>query len=174
MRYCAHICAMRSPYTPFSTISSRPSAGTNAAIMLSTAAVPEPVISTAVQSARIQPVHRQQALAGFVLQIEELRFAMAQIGLQQAAAHALRQRDGPGIEQQCISALRGSSVHSVAAAEVPHQTGLDLDRRDRRTRQIAGRAAADEQARKPRPVVRRRVQPRRDGSATSSVSSDEA
>ncbi len=48
----------------------------------------------------IELVHREQPPAGLVLHIEEFRLAMAQIGLQQAAADALGQRDRAGIEQQ--------------------------------------------------------------------------
>ncbi len=54
--------------------------------MLSTAAVPEAVMSTAAHCSRVQRVSCQQAAARLVLQIEELAFAMAQIRLQQAAS----------------------------------------------------------------------------------------
>ncbi len=68
--------------------------------MLSTAAVPEPVISTADQLAGIEPVHVEHAAPRLVLQVEELALAMTEVRLQQAAAHALAQRDRTGVEQQ--------------------------------------------------------------------------
>jgi hypothetical protein len=92
---------------------------------------------------RVQRVDRQQAARGLVLQIKELAFAMAQIRLQQAAAYAFRQRDGPGIEQQhqCAPAARVECcIRRVLTSTGSH----------RRTRQIAGRAASRQQPRKAR------------------------
>ena len=100
-------CARRT--RRFRRISRRPLGGTSAAIMLSTAAVPEPVIRTAVHSAGSSPYTASRRCADLVLQVEELALAMTQIGLQQAAADTLRQRDRPGIEQK----------HQRAPAEEP-------------------------------------------------------
>ena len=80
--------------------------------MLSTAAVPEPVISTAAPCRRIERVHRQQPPARLVLQVEELALAVTQIRLQQAAPHALGQRHRPGLSSS-ISELR--SARSAAS-----------------------------------------------------------
>ena len=56
--------------------------------------------------APVQLIGGQQPFARLVLQIEEFAFAVAQIRLQQAAAHPLRQRDRPWVEQehQCAPA----------------------------------------------------------------------
>ena len=57
MPWARAIFSMRSPYTPLSTTSSARSAGTAEQIVASTAAVPEPVKSTVVQSVP-QPASR--------------------------------------------------------------------------------------------------------------------
>jgi hypothetical protein len=49
---------------------------------------------------RVELIDLQQTRARLFLQIEELALAMAEVGLQQALAHALGQRHGAGIEQQ--------------------------------------------------------------------------
>ena len=53
-------------------------------------------------------------------------------------------------------------MHSGSNTKVLHQARLDLDRGDGGTRQIAGRTRANQQARKARPLLGRRVQPRGD------------
>jgi hypothetical protein len=48
---------------------------------------------------RIEPVHREQSLSRFVLEVEKLALAVAQVGREHAAAHTLAQRHRPWIEQ---------------------------------------------------------------------------
>ena len=165
MPYCVAICAMRSPYTPFSTTSSRPPSGTSAAIMLSTAAVPEPVISTALQYGGIELVSGEQTRARLVLQIEELAARDGTSRFAAGSAHAFAQRDRTRIEQQhqrppmlmcCINARRTSSGVIVGRGRSP------------------GVPVADRQPREARAVDVRRVEARRSIAPTSSPSSASA
>ena len=91
---------MRSPYTPLATTSARPPGGTSEPTIASTAAVPEPVSSTAVSACLVRRVHAHERIAHLGLERGVFGLAMAEVRRVERTAHARRDRHRPRVHQQ--------------------------------------------------------------------------